>query len=518
MWVKGQSGNPNGRRKIEDCADIPRNLNAIELGTFDGTKEERDSSIHLAWEIGRLEYKLSPLQREIRAGWELSKLRSRQYLMHIGRQTGKTYMLNLIAIQYCIRNPGCTVVVIAPVEKKLAAFIRGILNTLLKDCPKDLMPQRLEAKNQLVFKNGSVIHYFGATHDNHNAIRGLGSVSFLVLDEAGFFTNLPELVAVVSPMLLRTNGFLVFSSSSPESPDHPFVAFIEQAKMENWYVFHPTWDDKTLPQEALDGLAKLLGGKNSSKYRREVGCELIVEKTKQVLPEWDSSKYVQDIPKLPVYRFMHHFVSYDPGFRDPSSVTFGTYLFGEGKLYIEDEIVIPGRDITIDKFAALIKQKVTELWPNSDRISYWADPSNQTILDELGKRYGLYFNWTAKDKKEQALEALRAFIGEGRLILAPRCKIHKTMFENTIWKDDHKEFERSASGFHGDCVDSTLYLFRNLRYDNPIPSWNGINYENNFVRSPEKTDENKKIGEWISAGLDDAMQQDDTGKDQGEYD
>lgn len=520
-WQKGKSGNPKGRYiadSEEELEQAARDLNLKETEGLVLEDKRESSALRLAWTIGRLEYKLSPLQRDIRSGWQMSKKLSRQYLMHIGRQTGKTFTLNTIAIEYCLQNPGCTVVVVAPVEKKLASFIRGILNAILHDCPPDLMPRRLDQKNQLVFANGSIIHYFGATHDNHNAIRGLGSVSFLVLDEAGFFSNLMELVAVVSPMLLRANGFLVFSSSSPESVDHPFVALIEQAKLEGWYVFHPTWDDKTIAPEALDGLAKLLGGKDSSKWRREVGCELIVEKTKQVLPEWDSAKYVYSIPRTIVYKFYHHFVSFDPGFKDPASVTFGTYLYGAGILYIEDEIVIPGRDITIDKMAAKIQAKVVELWAGTDRVSYWADPSNQTILDEMGKKYKLFFNWTAKDKKEQSLESLRAFISQARLVLDPKCIIHKTMFENTIWKSDHRDFERSASGFHGDCVDSTLYLYRNLRYDNPIPNLSGVNFEDTFVRSMEKTDENKAIGEWISAGLDDAMQQHDDGIDQGEYD
>jgi hypothetical protein len=438
-------------------------------------------------------------------------------LLHIGRQTGKTFLLNVVSIEECIKKPHTTLVYIAPVERKLSSFIKPVLTTILGDCPDDLKPEYLEAKNQLVFSNGSVIHYFGSHNDNHNSIRGLGSVSVLVLDEAGFFSNLQELIAVVSPMLLRTKGYLIFSSSSPESVDHPFVALIEQAKLEGWYILHPTWDDKTLQPEVLDTLARLLGGRDSTKWKREVGCELVVEKTKQVLPEWDSSLYVKRIERSGVYKFFHHFVAFDPGFKDPSSVTFGTYLFGSSKLYIEDEIVIPGRDITIDKLAARIQSKVLELWAGSERVTYWADPSNQTVLDEMGKKYKLYWNWTAKDKKRQYLEALRAYIGQGSLILDPRCVIHKTMFENTIWKDDHSEFERSASGFHGDCIDSTLYLYRNLITDNPIPALNGIDQENNFIKSVREMDEKKDIAEWISSGLDDAMQQDTTGIDQGSY-
>ncbi len=465
--------------------------------------QERTEAIRYAWETGQLRYKLSKIQRSIRDEWLAKTSANGPILLHVGRQTGKSFLLNTTAIEECLRTSNTICVYVAPVERKLASFVRGLLQTIMADCPADLAPEWLQQKNQLVFKNGSIIHYFGSTNDNHNAIRGIGRVTLLVLDEAGFFSNLVELISVVAPMLLRSRGKLVYSSSSPETPDHPFVALIEQAKLEGWYIFHPTWDDTELAPEALDELAKLLGGRDSTKWRREVGCELIVERTKQVLPEWDSAKYIRHIPKSPVYKFFHHFVSYDPGFKDPSSVTFGTYLFGENTLYIEDEIVIPGKDITIDKFAAKVQAKVVELWPGSDRVHYWADPSNQTILDELGKRYKLFFGWTAKDKKKQSLEALRAFIGQGGLILDPRCGIHATMFSNTIWNAQRSDFERSASGFHGDCIDSTLYMFRNLVTENPVPNLHAFDSETMFVRDQHKTDENIALKDWVGSGMDD---------------
>ena len=446
----------------------------------------------------------------MRADWEASKSKSSQFLFHVGRQTGKSFLLNTLAIEYCLRNPRTTVVVIAPIEKKLSAFIRGILSAICADCPEDLAPERLENKNQLVFKNGSVIHYFGSTNDNHNAIRGIGSVSFLVLDEAGFFSNLPELVSVVAPMLLRTRGYLVYSSSSPVTPDHPFVALIEQAKLEGWYCFHPTWDNTELDPESLDQLAKLLGGKLSTKWRREVGCELVVERTRQVLPEWDSHKYVKEIARPATYQFLWHIVSFDPGFKDPSAVTFATYLFGHAVLYIEDEIVIPSKDITIDKLALKIRSKVKELWGDSARVSYWADPSNQTLLDAMGNKqaqdggYAVFFNWTAKDKKKMYLEQMRAAIGQGGIVLHPKCVLHKTMFENTIWNQQRSDFERSASGFHGDCIDSTLYAFRNMNTINPVPALFQVDKENTFIGRKPDTEEEKHLKGWVSSDWDEA--------------
>ncbi len=466
-------------------------------------QDEKQEAIRLAWETGRLRYKLSAIQRSISDDWARILKTSRQVLFHIGRQLGKSFLLNVRAIEECLATPNTICVYVAPVERKLAAFVRGLLQTILEDCPSDLAPEFLQQKNQLVFKNGSIIHYFGSTNENHNAIRGLGRVTLVILDEAGFFANLQELISVVAPMLLRSRGKLVYSSSSPETPDHPFVALIEQAKMEGWYIFHPTWDNLEIDPIALDELAKLLGGKDSTKWRREVGCELIVERTKQVLPEWDNALYVKRIAKPAQYRFFHHFVSFDPGFKDPNAVTFGTYFFGHGLLYIEDEIVIPGRDITIDKLAAKIQAKVVELWPGSDRVHYWADPANQTVLDAMGKQYKLFFGWTAKDKKKQHLEQMRADIAQGGIIIDPKCTIHATMFANTIWNAARTDFERSASGFHGDCIDSVLYMHRNLITENPVPAGFQFDAETMFIRSPEKLRDDSALKDWTGSGIDD---------------
>lgn len=451
------------------------------------------------WKIGDLRLLLHPIQRKMLALWEISKSFSTQFLFHVGRQTGKSFLLNCIAISYCLRKKNTRIVYIAPVERKLADYVVPIITTILETCPEYLRPVYLSAKNQLVFKNGSTIHYYGVNNENHSNIRGLGNIDLVIPDECGFFDNLSELLAVVSPMLLRSGGYIIYSSSSPESPDHPFCTLIEQAILGNWYFKAATWEDETVSPEALDDLAVRLGGKDSTRYRREVGCELIVEKTRQALPEWDSSTMVREIQPDINYRFFRHFVSFDPGFKDPASVTFGTYLFGYGTLYIEDEIVIPGRDITPDAMADLIKKKRKDLWGDSDRVSWWSDPENQTLLDIFAQKHQLYFSWTAKDKKRQFLEQMRTFIKQGNLVLHPRCTVHRKMFETTLWKKDWSEFERSASGFHGDCIDSTLYQYRNLDISNPIPPIINFNPQTQFIPNgfSTQTEEQRELLKWV---------------------
>lgn len=73
------------------------------------------------------------------------------------------------------------------------------------------------------------------------------------------------------------------------------------------------------------------------------------------------------------------------------------------------------------------------------------------------------------------------------------------MFETTLWKKDWSEFERSASGFHGDCIDSTLYQFRNLNTSNPIPPIINFNPQTQFIPASfdARTEEQKDLLRWV---------------------
>ena len=87
---------------------------------------------------------------------------------------------------------------------------------------------------------------------------------------------------------------------------------------------------------------------------------------------------------------------------------------------------------------------------------------------------------------QQDIEDLRTFIQDGRLILDPKCVVHKLMFENTIWDKTHKDYERSNSGYHGDCVDTALYIFRNLDFTCPLPAVATYNPETHFIAPENK--------------------------------
>ena len=446
--------------------------------------------------------------------------------MNIGRRWGKSTFGFLFLCEKAYQTPNSHWLFLAPVNEKLDSYLTKVVDKILIYAPQDCRPVRKAGK--YVFQNGSTIECFGTTNDSYLYIKGQ-AYDGVYMDEVGEMDDLESVINdVISPTVFDSHGFILIASAPGETPDHYFKTLCEEAQLGNYY-FHATIHEAGYPadwiQQELQDVAK--GDVKNTTWRRQYLAEFVTEFTKMVLNTWDSIRFIKDIPRDSRYQFFRHMVVFDPGHKDPNSVSFCTYLWGfdifgkgSGTLYIEDEIVIPSIQITPDKLAAKIKDKVKELWGTSDRVSYWADPSNQTILDLFGKSYGLYFNWTAKDNKYQAIEDLRTFVQDGRLILNPKCVIHKLMFENTIWDKTHKDYQRSSAGYHGDCVDTALYAYRNINFACPVPSTHNVNTEDTFLpRTATLSNEQEDLKKWIGGDMDDAMNQEfDHNNDQTLFD
>lgn len=251
--------------------------------TISELKATRGEWLKEAWARGSLRYKLRPVQHRIRTAWHESRAFSKKFLGHISRQTGKSFFWTSVAIEECIKTPNFKVIYIAPVKEKLKDFITPIITEILKDCPSPSVIQLVGTN--LVFFNGSVISFYGAVNESYQHIRG-SAAGLVIIDEAGFVDSLDQLMGMIQPVLLRANGFLILSSSSPVSGDHPFCEYIEQAEKEGWYFKSTIDDDETVTDDQRETWAREMGGRGSTAFRREFLCEIVTETERAIVPEW----------------------------------------------------------------------------------------------------------------------------------------------------------------------------------------------------------------------------------------
>lgn len=448
------------------------------------TREEEKKAVDLAWRVGRLRYKFKPIQGRMADDWERGKANTRKHVLHISRQIGKSTFLFILAVEKCLQKANARVAFVAPVERRLEDYIATVALNVLHDAPVDLEPTYLGHKNIYNFKNGSQIIFAGSNNQSYNALRG-SKFDYFFVDEAAFVDNLGELVDEVAlPTLFHNKGYLILSSTSPVTPDHPFKRYCEEAAIDGAYSKYTILDDETLEKEEVDKLIKNMGGIDSSRCRRELFCEFTVDEERALTPAWDE-RFIREEVKDEYFPFYHLYESMDLGFkRDFTCVVFGYYDYRQRRVVIEDEIVIKGPKLTSKSLAEMIKAKEKSLWHDPDpgkplpviykRVS---DNDDLIFLNTMSVEQNLHFTPTSKDSLHNMIDRLNGMLREDRTSVHPRCKYIIQCLRTGIWDKERRKLDRSEVLGHYDGTMALAYWLENLDvWSNPIPS--------NFKRDP----------------------------------
>lgn len=460
--------------------------------------QEQRQARKILWNKGILKWKLHDLQKKIYDSYYANP----DYIttLLISRQTGKSYLLCLLAIEVCLRKPNAIVKYACPKQKMVKTILKPIMRQLLEDCPPELMPEYKENDKLYVFPNGSEIQMAGTDNQNYDNIRG-GKSDLWIVDEAGFCSDLDKVVfSVLSPTTLTTNGRGVLASTpDPDQPEHVFIKeFVEPAKLNGRLWLYTIYDNPLLDDAARNRIiSQYPGGIKNPKFRAEFLCEIVRNYENTVIPEFDdatenlivSDKYIRPA-------FFDTYESMDIGGKDFTVVLFAYYDFLKGSVVIEDEFIMREKQNS-EKIKKAIQEKQENLWGEKPIYLRFADNNNIILLNDLGM-HGMTFIPTRKDNKEAAINDLRVRIMNQQIIIHPRCKTLIYHLKYATWArktekstsaSGYKAFARSADGGHFDALDALIYLVRNVIYGkNPFPTGYGaLSPSDNHVRSPGKS-------------------------------
>jgi hypothetical protein len=478
-------------KALESIGDTPT-TSLLRLHRSRSCSEERKALIREAlWYRGELRWILRPVQLEMYADIKRAIRRgeSLKYVINSSRRLGKTFTLCVIALEYAIQDGEYPVIMASPTQKAMKKILRPLFRQILKTCPEDLRPEYRTSDDTYRFpKNGAEIQIGGCNNEHEDDLRGTAA-GLCLIDEAGMVDNLEYVVEdVLMPQLLTTGGHLIMASTPPKTPAHSFITYIQLAKVSGNYseydIYKSGYDRKVIEQ-----FKKEAGGEQSSTWKREYMCQLVVDEESAIVPEWND-RFVQDVPRDPVFfRFFHKYEAMDVGGRDKNVVLFGYYDFPRARLVIEDEGVISGAQMTSRTIARDVKVKERQLWPDMapaapepeqekwpalNIYSRVADNNNVILLNDLGADFGLHFVPTSKDELLAMVNKVRLYVGAGRVLVHPRCVQLVGCLKYGIWDKNRREFERSIAYGHFDALAALVYLIRNLdESTNPIPAdWN----------------------------------------------
>lgn len=456
---------------------------------WDQADEQHREDLRYAWSHGHLNYKLDNNQlgvyRDIKArlGAEPTAA-TRTYVLDSGRRYGKSTIKLTLAFETAIAT-GTRVPYGAATQKQVMDILNPLIEQwYISDAPPELAPRWFKSEFCWIFPNGGRVGMYGM--DLYpDRMRGAGTKAWF-LDEAAFMRRLEYIIrSVIKPMqLTEEQSFGVMGSTPPESPGHIWsTKIVPEHRRAGRYAHRTIEDNHRITDATREAFIVDAGGREATFCRREYFAEHVIEETKAILPEWPKVK-AQCVKTWDEPDFYDAYVSMDPGHaNDIWALLFGYYDFMAGKLIVVDEV--EARRETTNRLAGYIAAKEMAHWGKMPPFRRVSDTDTQVIRD-LRKDHKIKFVPTRKDNKRAAINTLRRWLQEKRVIIHPRCKSLIDHLDFGVWRDSSSQQERgfdySDEFGHYDFIDALVYLVRNVEEKrNPFPpEWSKLDPHRTF--------------------------------------
>lgn len=424
------------------------------------------------WLRGDLNYLLHSGQKIIQNRFNETK--GQLFVANISRQWGKSFWAVTKVVELALSKPKARIKYATAFQTDLTEFILPTFDAVMQDCPQALKPTYKVQGSKWVFANGSEIKLVGLDK-SPNSLRG-NVIDLIVVDEAGFVDQLEYVyMSIILPATLhRPDCKILLISTPPATPAHAFGDFIQRAEKLGSYVELNIYTNPLITEADVERLAKEMGGKTSTTFRRECLCELILDDDLALVREW-SDTLIQDLPHDQYFQYYHKLVGQDLGRQDHTALIFAHYDFKRAALVVEDELTMEGPAWTTVTLKDAVLAKEQSLWQDQKPFRRVSDNNNPHLLTDLSSLHNMHFMPVKKESSlEQMVNRVREWVKDSRIIINPRCKMLIGCLKYGIWDKNRKEFARSKVYGHFDHFAALMYLLIHTPYSsNPIPADHG---------------------------------------------
>lgn len=401
----------------------------------------------------------------------INEMTSRKIVVNCSRRLGKSWLLVAMALEYAFQNPYAQIKYASVNQKAARKIVLPIFRQILAQCPKHLQPKFHTHDGEYRFPNGAVITISGTEMQQVDALRGQ-AMDLGLLDEAGFMSDLEYVVeSVLAPqMLTRPGAKIIFASTPPVTPDHPFVRkYMARAMADGAYLHRTIYDNPMLTPQIIQEYMDEAGGAESTTWRREYLAEIVTETDDALFPEASISEIMTDVV-AEIRRPIHYipFTAMDLGYLDYTGVVFGYYHFPAGKIVIEDEILV--NKMTSAQIVELVLAKEKELWGSNAPRGRVVD-GNALAIADMNETHR--FNCRVPDKSDLAanINRVRMDLMNRSLVVDPRCTNLIAQLQFSTWDKSRTKFSRSSDGGHWDLIAALIYWCKHVdRITNPMPA------------------------------------------------
>ncbi len=449
-------------------------------------------AITQSWAIGDLSYLCEGWQREARDFFWDSDAPIIVYLC--SRQIGKTTLGAIITHEVQRQVP---LILDVPANIRIAASTGVDLKENLEPAmalvadqapswaKSHYTPPSRQEPGRWNWDDGAKAVVAGVNGGNEDKLRGRTNLHLGWIEEGSTVDRLDYLYkSVLRWQAMRTRadkrhrgrfGKLLITLTPPESPAHDSVKYIQDAEAKGRLIVRAIHDADMphVTREVIEEFARECGGETTTAWRREALCQIIVEETRAVVPEFQrEEKFIVEARERP-----SHFVArvaMDVGYHDLTFAVFGYYDFDAGLDVITHEVVL--QHATSADINAAVAALEPEAFGHAKHVARFVDAPAIVVADLRALRgipaEGEPDAWSEarKDDADAALNALRVRVRNRQLRIHPRCTHLTSHLRHAIWNKARTTYERSGDHGHFDGVDAAKYFVRHLdRATNPFP-------------------------------------------------
>jgi hypothetical protein len=411
---------------------------------------------------------------------------AQDFAVECTRQLGKTYWACAIADHVARENPGCQIKLATAYHTDLESIIIPNFENVLRTCPESLKPKFLSHKSSYRYANGSVIQLVGLDK-NPDKLRG-NKIRLTIIEEAGFCesdTLKYALESVIAPACLREPRarVILISTPPPEGAEHIFCEKSDELLLKDSYVKITIDDAQSISQLAKEKLTAVMGGRTSISFRRECLLERIIDTERAIIPEFKENVHAYSFERPDYVGYLHKYASLDTGTRDKTVILHGYYDFPKATLFIENDEVLTGAEVTSQKIYDLSEAAEKDLeYADTRRFADSNDPININNISSLG----MLWSPTSKDSLAAMVNKLRIWFKDKRIVINPKCKFLIGTLKSALWNKHRTEFHRTKLYGHADAIASLMYMVRNVNEStNPIPVYFGKSGQDHFWRTTQ---------------------------------
>lgn len=424
--------------------------------------------VHELWRLGDLGHLWHETQERINEAIENAK--GRQFFVCCSRRLGKSFYLLTKGFEQCLQHPGSRVLYLAPWAKDAAEIASDIVAKLLKECPDDLKPEYKGQTRELVFGNGSIMRFKGVNGETSQNLRGT-EAHLIILDEAAIMDNLESIVkSVCLPMVLSTNGRIIFATTPAMTTGHDsFKIYSTAAARGNVAIFTLRDAPHYTPEVKAEFLIEagedpkdvpdILAGKSKPRTTtalREYWCEWVSDSESRVVPEWTSEAAAEIVQPVVYDGTADAYTVLDPGFKDGAGILYAYYDFLSGNIKVAGESLL--YQANTSELAEELLDKEYQLFQGAKPYMRYIDADPRLRADFLS-RHGILILPAQKQKSLEAINLVRTMVRNRELVIDPSCVNLIKQLEHGIWNKKGTDFERDEDG-HLDLLACLKYLCR----------------------------------------------------------